>query len=446
MTTSFGGTIIPANRATALKMADRRPTAPSHTALGILFALTGALIATSIVNIGESGVPLFFLTFALPVGALAFGGIYSRYFSVSRSQAQSLLIICGVFVLVGLTVYFQFFLNIQSPAEGLSHAIVRESFLAYCAVCLLFLRGGTMAACLRWLRRILIVIALYGIYQVPAKLFGLALFLDWLRNNPSFNLYDFGTAGWVGVVRSTSIYAEPSQCAVPILVLSLLNFYLPAPKWSKSLVWIAVFLFTVLTFSRTIWLMLATLAIVMFVVRSEAFRRAFIRYKLAFAGALIALVVLMPAWAFVGSNYKADLSRQERAGSIVVGLHVVMQHPILGSGWNSFEILVPAYQAEIENANPIVSYRTIHNMFVSYAEQAGLAGFLFGIIPFAMMLFQADAPIGIRLASALPLLAGAELGGDVAYSSLFWLWVAIVLNWRHANAEGDPYKYAGHKS
>lgn len=407
--------------------------------LGIFFALTGALIATSIVNVGSSGVPLFFLTFAAPVGALAFGGIWSRYFAVSRRQATSLFVIGSVFALVGLTTYFQFFLNIQSPGEGLSHGIVRMSFLAYCAVCLLFLRDGVLVACLRWLRRILVVVALYGVYQVPAKLLGLPLFLDWLRNNPSFDLYDFDTAGWIGLVRSTSIYAEPSQCAVPILALCLLNLYVPAPKWSKYFVWIAVFFFTVLTFSRSIWLMLITLAIVLFLSRSEALRRNFLRYKLSLAAALVAIVLIMPAWAFVGSNYKAkaDLSRQERAGSIVVGLHLVMEHPILGSGWNSYETLMPAYQAEIENASPFVSYHSIHNMFVSYAEQAGLAGLLFAIFPFALMLFQSDAPVGVRLASALPLLAGAELGGDVAYSSLFWLWVAVVLNWRQIESTGS---------
>ena len=406
---------------------------PSHdqTLLGFFFALTGALIATSIINIGDSGVPLFCLALAMPAAALIFAGFWSQYFTFSRSALYFLLSIGSIFLLLCVATFFQIALNIQSPSRGLPHAVIRLSFLAYCVVCVVFLRGGTLLACLRWLRRILAILALYGVYQLPAKLLGLPLFLDWLRNNHSFSLYNYDTAGWVSLVRATSIYAEPAQCAVPVVVLVLLNIYLPAPRFSKKLVWVAVTLFALLTFSRTIWVAIFALIIAMIVSRSQDFRRQFQRHTVAFSGLLLLITLMMPIWAFLGSNYKADLSRQERAGSVVIGLQLVKQHPILGSGWNSYETLMPGYQIDVENVSPDVTFSTIHNMFVSYAQQAGIAGFLLALFPFAVMLFLSEAPLGLRLASVLSLLTAAELGGDVAYSSLFWLWVAIILNWKH---------------
>ena len=317
----------------------------------------------------------------------------------------------------------------QPPTLELSHGAVRLSFLVYCSVCIYFLRGETFQVCVRWLRRILTLLALYGIYQLPAKFLGLPLFLDWLRNNPSFSLYDYNTAGWVQIVRATSIYAEPAQCTVPILVLILLNIYVPAPRYSKWIVWIAALTFAALTFSRTIWLAIFSLIVAALLSRAKAFGRRNYWGTLAIAALLLIATMLLPIWAFYGGNYKADMSRQERAGSVVIGLHLIAEHPWLGSGWNSYETLMPSYPVDVQGASPEVAFSTIHNLFVSYVEQAGIAGFIFGLLPFAIMLFKSDVPNGLRLGSVFALLAVAELGGDVAYSSLFWLWIAIIANW-----------------
>lgn len=419
----------------------------AQPAAGFFFALTGALIATSVVNIGSSGVPLFFLTLFVPVLAAPFAWSGSRYFPFTRKESLLLLSTGGIFLLLSITTFLHVGLDRGSPIDELLHAAIRLLFLVYFAVCIYYLRGETLSSCLRWLRRILTVLALYGIYQVPAKLLGLPLFLDWLRNNPSFSLYDFNAAGWVRLIRATSVYAEPSQCTVPVLALILLNFYLPAPRYSKWFVWIAAFGFALLTFSRTIWLAIIVLILIALVSRTKLFRnesrwRTKWRTRLL-AAALVILALLMPLWAFDRGNYKADLSRQERAGSVVIGLHLVEMRPLIGSGWNSFEVLGPSYEVEVEGASPRVRFQFIQNTFVSYAEQAGVAGFLFALFPFFMMLYWSRAPIGLRMGSIFAFLAVAELGGDVAYSSLFWLWVAVVVNWPERAQITDPAELSG---
>ena len=397
--------------------------------LGVFFALSGALIATSILNVGDSGVPVFCLAFLVPVVAAPFAWRGSHYFPFARKESPVFLSMAAVFLLLSVVTFFQIALNRESSTGDLSHASIRLAFLVYCGICLYFLQGETLRICLRWLRRILTFLALYGIYQLPAKLLGLPLFLDWLRNNASFDLYDYNTAGWVKVVRATSIYAEPAQCTVPILVLILLNIYLPAPRYSKWIVWIAALAFAAMTFSRTIWLAIAALMAAYLFSRIRLFRRESEWGTMLVAMLLLAGTLVMPIWAFYGGNYNSDLSRQERAGSVVIGLHLVKEHPWLGSGWNSYQTLMPSYQIDIEGVSPDVRFSTIHNMFVSYVEQAGVAGFILGIFPFLLMLFYSRAPDALRLGSILSLWAVAELGGDVAYSSLFWLWTAVMLNW-----------------
>jgi O-antigen ligase len=397
--------------------------------LGFFFALTGALIATSIVSIGDSGIPVFMLALIVPFVAAPLTGFASRSYVLEKSESRILFGLGIVSLILCAVTFLQIASNVQPASLEIPHAIVRISFLAYCAVCIYSLHGDTLAACLRWLRRILIVVALYGIYQVPAKLLGLPLFLDWLRNNPSFGLYDYNTAGWVSLVRSTSIYAEPSQGAAPVLILVLLNLYLPAPRNSRVVGWAAALLFAALTFSRTIWLALLIVALSIWLARSNAFRRNFARHRRLFAVLLLLAALLTPVWAFLGSNYKSDKSRQERAGSIVIGLEIVKQHPWIGSGWNSYQTLMPAYSLTYEDLAPSVDFKTIHNMFVSYTEQAGIGGFIFAFFPFIIMLFYSQSPLGLKLGSVLPLFMAAELGGDIAYASLFWLWVAILIKW-----------------
>ncbi len=401
--------------------------------LGMIFALSGALFATALFNFGNSGIPIFYLILLLPFIAVIFSNLRPLRILLNKSDMRNFWVIANVCICMLAVTFLHVLFDVQPAGFELTHAAMRISFLGYAACCLYFMEGNILISCMYWLRRILTGVALYGIYQLPAKFLNLPLFLDWLRNNRSYDVYGFDTSGWVSLVRATSIYPEPSLCTVPVLVLILLTAYLPAPRYSKVFVWIVVVLFSILTFSRTIWLAIASLVIAGILSRSETFCRKFQRHKLFFAILLLFLIVAIPIWAFLGSNYKADLSRQERAGSVVIGIQLVQQRPFLGYGWNSYETLMDAYQINMEDVSPNVSFRTIHNMFVSYAEQAGIVGLLYCIFPFMLIIFASEAPVGLRLASISSLLAASELGGDVAYTSLFWLWTAIVINWNKGN-------------
>ena len=400
-----------------------------RTYMSFFLALSGALIATSIVNLGDSGIPFFFVTFSLLPLAVIFPYSASLHPRLSRNKFKIMLGISIVFLLMLIATFLRVLLNIQSGGSEILHFISRVSFLAYFFICLYFLVGDTLTACLIWLRRILIILALYGIYQLPAKLLGLPLFLDWLRNNRSFAMYDYDSAGWVSLVRATSIFSEPSQAAVPLLVLIFLNKYIRAPRYSRLIGWIAVAGFTLLTFSRTVWLSILALALGRFIASNAFFRNIYQTKKVALATCLLCVALVMPLWAFYGANFNADLSRQERAGSIIMGIQLIEAHPIIGSGWNSYQTLMPQYPILVEDVSPDIDFKTIHNMLISYVEQSGIPGLVLALFPFIVLIFNSHAPLELSLASLLAFLAAAELGGDVGYSSLFWLWIAVLINW-----------------
>jgi O-antigen ligase len=395
--------------------------------LGLFFALSGALIATSLINVGDSGVPFYFITVAVPFVAIVLPGSKVLHPNVTRCKMQMLFYITVTLFLALLSTYCRLLFNLQPGSSEIFHLISRVGVLGYFGVSLYFLTGHVFKACLIWLRRLLIFISIYGIYQLPAKLLGLPLFLDWLRNNKSYGMYDYDAAGWARFVRATSIYAEPAQAAVPILVLILLNTNLKTTGYSKAIGWIAALSFTLFTFSRTAWLALATLILVAAIGRRSFIDKLFRTKKPYVAAAVISIALLMPLWAYFGIGANVDESRQERAGSVLIGIQLIKLHPIIGSGWNSYETLMPQYPIALNNINNDVEFKTIHNMFVGYMEQSGIPGLLLVVLPFSLILLKSKAPPELILSSVISFMIIAELGSDLG--SLFWIWAAIVINW-----------------
>jgi O-antigen ligase len=404
-----------------------RPTR-SQALLGAFFALTGALITTSLVNIGSSGVPLYVLAFGAPALVLSYNNFRPDCFALSRTEYKAFAWLAFLFVLLFGVTFLHLTYNLQPVSEEIPHGAIRITFIAYCTACIYCLQGATLKACLTWLRRIITVCALYGVYQLPAKALGLPLFLEWLRNNRSFDIYDFNTAGWINLIRATSIYAEPSQAAVPVVVVILINRHISAPRYSKVLVLTIALLFAALTFSRSVWIAILCAVLGIYLSKKKKVRDLISFRPALVASTLLFAILAFPLWAFVSGNYTSDLSRQERAGSIVIGLQLLRQHPLMGSGWNSYEVLMPQYQITVDEVAPTVEFRTIHNMFISYTQQAGVAGFCFALCPFLVILFVSKAPLDMRMGTLLAFLSTAELGGDIGYSSIFWLWIAILVN------------------
>lgn len=400
----------------------------------LFFALTGTLIATSVANIGSSGIPFFYLAFLLPVVAVAFpsGGLL---LSRLDSRSLSVLVLIGMVAtaLVGTTLLQLVTLDLRDPGSEVMHLGSRLCFLVYFAIALTWLRDEIVTKTLIWLRRLLIVACAYGAYQLAAKLFGLPLFLDWLRNNQSFFAYDYDVAGWIGIIRATSIYAEPSQATIPILVLFMLNIQIKTSRVANFTGWMSLLLFAIATFSRGAWIALSTAAVVSLLFRSATLCRLVQTKRITLAASTLVLLLILPVWGFVRANGYGDLSAQERSGGIVLGVKMIQNAPILGFGWNSFGFMALRYAAVPLDVDATIDFDIIHNTVVSYVQQAGLSGLALAALPFVLVAGWSAAPSWMTCTTLASFLIGAEFG-DIGYSSLTWLWIALLLNMGSAKA------------
>lgn len=398
---------------------------------GLYFALTGSLIATAILNIGDSGIALFYTVFAIPILSIFNPrGRIDHFFD--RSSARIFTSSIGIMAFLLLATFVHIFSGMTDPASELFHLATRLGLILYFLICQQYLQGPLVENTKKWLRRVLTVIFIYGIYQVPAKLLGLPLFLEFLRNNRSSFIYKYDQAGWIGMVRATSIFAEPSQATVPILVFCILNATSNRNIWSKNLGWLIVVAFATMTFSRTAWAVILVIVFTSLVMKVKKFRDELVLHRSAVFGVLLVIILLAPAWAMLYHSKSMDLSAVERTESISFGIRMIRHSPLFGYGWNSMPTLQYRYINSVSGADIDISF--IHNMIVSYIQQAGIPGFLLAIFPFyTVMFFSTETPT-VTYATLLGYLAAAELGGDIGYSPLTWLWIALLINSNRPNS------------
>lgn len=318
----------------------------------------------------------------------------------------------------------------QTVSSELAHGVTRVAFILYFITCLFYVKGERVRLTCRWLRRFLIFLGIYGIYQLPAKLLGLPLFLDWLRNDPSFSYYKFDTAGWIGTMRSTSIFAEPSQATIPLVVFFMLNCKCQSGSFSKWLGWTVLVVFAALTFSRTAWVALLVCAITSVVLLSIKNKKTIKAERLVVYSCIVVLSLMLPAWGFLGYKESADQSTQVRSESIVVAVRAIQDDPLIGGGWNSFSIVAPKYDSDLPGN---FSLNFIHNMFLSYMQQIGILGYLLALYPFIAVIGFSSAPRWMTYGTLASFLFSAEGGGDIAYAAIMWLWIAILINYERSN-------------
>jgi hypothetical protein len=402
--------------------------------VGFFFALTGVLMATSITSIGKSGVPFFYLVFGLPILGLVFPDVHNDFDLAGQGVRRKVFFFVGI---VGVAITGTTLLHLITVGPGfneVTHLSSRLCFLVYLVIALRYVRGRILTRALIWLRRLLIVACAYGIYQIVAVVLGWPLFLDWLRNNPSFFMYGYDTAGWIGIARASSIYPEPSEATVPILVLFLLNLSVKSRSTSRIVGWTTLILFTVATFSREAWIaLLAGVVVVLAFKVPTVARMPQTKRWLLLLSAFI-LFIGMPAWAFVQGSPSSDISTQERSGSIVLGVHMIMDRPILGFGWNSFGDEAQRYAGVATiSVDRSIDFWIIHSMVVSYVQQAGLSGLALAALPFFLLTSFSTGPSWMTFSTLVSFIIAAEVGGDIGYSSLMWLWVALLINMSSAD-------------
>ena len=396
---------------------------------GALIALTGVLVATSLFNTANSGLPVFYASVLIPL----LSGIHpNSSFLVARVCHLEMRVYFTVALqtaaLFCVTLIQMIWFSLEADSE-IVHLVSRIMFLVYFVICVRYVRGEVAWSAMLWTRRLLIAVFLYGAYQLPAKLLGWPLFLDWLRNNKSYSLYGYDAAGWTSMVRSTGIFAEPAQATVPVVVAILLNLYIPVKPISKWIGWLSITLFGLTSASRGMWLTIGGLALGYNFSRVKPLGRWLNSYRLTQVSLIVLTALLFPCWAiFASSNSDADLSQQERSGSVVLGMYMIRDSPVIGFGWNSASTLSNDYLRDIALPNAVnIEGEFIQNMVVSYWQQAGLAGLVLAVLPLILVWRWSTAEAGLKWGTLCSFLVAGGVG-DFGYVSLTWLWMALLIN------------------
>jgi O-antigen ligase len=115
---------------------------------------------------------------------------------------------------------------------------------------------------------------------------------------------------------------------------------------------------------------------------------------------------------------------------------MIQDAPILGFGWNSFGDVAQRYAAVPLDVDADIDFSIIHNTVISDMQQAGLSGFVLAALPFIVLIGWSTAPTWMTFCTLASFLVAAELG-DIGYSSLTWLWLALLINMKSA-AAGPP--------
>ncbi|WP_156919951.1 O-antigen ligase family protein [Comamonas composti] len=206
---------------------------------------------------------------------------------------------------------------------------------------------------------------LYGVYEFLAKIVDLPLPLSGLSNNPSYtNALEVTSdlSGWLEFYRAQSIWPEPSFAIFPVILFWVLSDGERIPV--KKIDMIIMFMFVLLTFSRTVWLGL----FVIIVARSVLFKSR--------PWVLVIGLIFSLSLAFLNFSDGNDHSASVRAETTRYGFEIASKDFYKGIGFNKFK---DTEYAEISEESVI--HNTVSSYLASMGWPIGLALLLLFIVP-----------------------------------------------------------------
>jgi len=386
----------------------------------LLLVASGLLMNTALFNAGEVGIPVYYGVIPL-VLALYVAGLAGHEPLHCPSKALQFFF-GGIGILVIVTSLHSV-TEIGESTRELKQVVSRAAFFVLFLVAVGVFRSIEKAKyALRALVNGLKVAVVYGLYQIVAGFMKWPLFLEFLRNSNSFNFAESGIGGWVKQYRIFSIWAEPSFAALPVGIFFFWLLFESDSKREKRVWYPLLILFSILTFSRLVWAIMA-LALLQAVVLSPILRsglggRLFERMK--YIGVILVSLIALE-WVSFAKAVSTDASTLIRSSSVAIGLKIALQHPFLGTGFNSFAELGNKYSTFYTEE----SFLVVDNLFVSYAQQLGIWGLLLAFLPiFYVLSLPISAPR--RCFAAGIFIVIGTLGGDFFYFSMAWIFLAIL--------------------
>jgi hypothetical protein len=396
-----------------------------YSFLIIFLVISSLLMNTSILNVNDFGIPLFYTSIIL----------FSIYFCLVlvkndlRVEKNAFsFVFTLLFLLTAIGFLHVFIVDVDFISE-LKQIVARSLYIVLFFITYLFIRENKqrLDAILLWTKRILKVALIYGIYQYYASKYGLPLFLDFVRNNVSFFATSANEAsGWLETYRIFSIWSEPSFSSLPVgMFLYLLFFHINSKR--EKITWLIIVTFyAYLTYSRLVWMVfVSTLLLSLMMQLVKFIFRKFhktILEKVKFLYLLLFISIGI-SWIYIAPIIMDDASAFARSSSVIIGMRIFLDHLFTGTGFNTYPLYERFYAYNIVYYYPTVAS---HNLFSSYAQQMGILGLLFAVIPLFYVLKLKHVDIKERIIIANIILTIQVFGGDVYYFSSFWFFLGVI--------------------
>jgi len=390
-----------------------------------LIYLMGMLYNSAVVNVGNSGIPLYVVAVLMMAASILW-----RARGIKRDEA--FLIGSCVLALV-LTTAVHVLSDTHSSSE-FTQLGSRIFYLVSFAVCAQFVRladpeGRSFLRALRWLT---VCYVLVGFHEYWAKLSGSTGLVEWVANNQSYKVAAGLNGGWLGEssARIRTFWAEPSASVLPVMLslYFLLTGRLFGTRFGNVLWTLLVLCYAYLTGSRNVYFVVIFLFAAFIYIRGCAkFGRRWVVPGMRFG--FLMIIVFAFTWQLAVGFYFDDLSAAGRASSVRVGIGVWLQNFAFGTGFNTFEAQSFKYGM---SGGGITTESIIQSSFLANLQQAGLIGTLAVFAPLMFAIRKTKerwlevGPLWLCLLAVCGISAGME------FSSMFWLVSAVMLAVRPA--------------
>lgn len=388
----------------------------------IILIAVSLFMNTSIINIGNVGIPLFYSI--IPI--LTFLLIFSFK---NKSDIRNILFVNVYIISLLLIVTFHILLGVGNYENETKQLVSRSMFIVFFYLSYYALKNiNNYSMAIDILKYFLKVLIIYGIYQIIASFLGLPLILDFLRNSASFPKEEYGIGGWLASYRIYSVWSEASFSALPIGVLIYCLYVKHKNKLELSIWTVLIAIYAFLTFSRLIWILLVVLTVELLLIKRIT--KFFYWFNSNLKPILIISIAFMAIyiplwWSKIINNIGTDLSSIGRSSSIIVGYKIITDNILLGTGFNSYYDVSDMYAKYADNFRPEV---IVHSLFISYWQQNGIIGFIISLIPIVYILYLKNVSSDIKLISITVIMVTGIFGGDLYYFSLTWFFMALIAN------------------
>lgn len=381
--------------------------------------LSGFLMNTSIYNTSSFGIPLAW-------GCLPIIILWFLINKVDKLPKHATIFFLYMSIALLVAVQSHIFMGLGNLNSEISQFVSRFFLILFYYLTTIILININMSKVIRISIKLLKVLIIYGLYQYLASLYKLPLFLDFLRNNASYNFASSeSTGGWLDTYRIYSVWAEPSFSSIPIaFFMYLLLFH--SDKIKEKIIWISISgIYTYFTFSRLTWLVysitLCFYLLLMLVekIGSPIFLRILEKSKYVIT---LSYIFVSYAWVYIAPIIMDDISTYGRSSSVIIGTRMFLDNMIVGSGMNSYKELESMYNFGLEYYFP---QSLPNNLFISYAQQMGVFGILVSFFPLFFLLNLKKIELKNRLVIVFSFITIGNFGFDLFYMPLSWFILAF---------------------